>query len=242
MLIEKGSKFTPRLFITPQNATEKIVWTSSDSSIASVDDKGVVTAIKVGQVTITGLGEKNLKGGSYIFNVINKRIPVTEIRFYDSNSKIFGVGFKDSLGYYILPDNATDKRIIWTSSNPEIAIVDEFGNFTGKKPGNVVIKARSLKDNVEASYNIRVEKIKIRFEFSSPLKITHVGEKHIHGLVFYPYLTTPLKETWSSSNEDVATVDNGEVTAKKIGKSRITVSYNESSSYYDVEVVPKTKK
>ncbi|MGB5988873.1 MAG: Ig-like domain-containing protein, partial [Marinifilaceae bacterium] len=237
-----GSKCTPIFHVFPQNATEKIVWKSSNSDIASVDDKGVVTAIKVGQVTITGLGEKHNKGGQYIFKVVNKHIPITAINFYESNIKVLGIGFMDYMRHNILPSDATDRRLTWTSSNPDIAVVDEHGLVIGKKPGNVVIKARSLKDNVESSCNIKVENINIRFNFFSSFKILYVGEKFRNGLQIFPYYANTLEMSFSSSNEEVASVnDSGEVTAKKLGKSRITVSYNEFSSYFDVQVVAEAK-
>lgn len=237
----KGSKYISKINLNPYNTTEKIIWTSSNSDIAIADDKGVITAIQVGEVTITASGEKSEVSASYNLKVVDTHIPITEIKFSKYSDKTLAIGYKNKLRCFILPKNATDKTLIWTSSNSNVASVDDSGVVTGKQLGDVIITVASVKDNIKSNFNLKIENLNLRFEFDISYKMVCVGERFYNFFKRFPYYVNDIELTWSSSNEYVAIVDNGgDVIAKNVGRARITVSYNDVSSYFDVEVVAKS--
>lgn len=131
--------------INPNNATGKTVtWTSSDPEIATVDEVGKVTAVKDGDVTITAkAGEKTAT-----CKVTVCSIPVTSVKL---NSTCFGMDAGDTatLVATVNPNNATDKTVTWTSSDPEIATVDANGKVKAVKVGTATITAKAGEKSAE---------------------------------------------------------------------------------------------
>ncbi len=141
--------------ISPENATEReIVWESSDSSIATVDNEGRVVGKNVGTVTITA---KTPDGKVVATSTVTvKPVPVERIELSPS-SITMKVGDINQVTATIYPTNATNKEIVWSSSNDEIATVDSNGNVTGKKIGNVTITAKTPDGNVVATITVTVD-------------------------------------------------------------------------------------
>ena len=124
--------------ITPSNATFKSVhFTSSDSSIATVDDNGVVKGIKEGTVKITAETYHNhLKATT---TVIVKYIPVSSVKLNVSSEVTLRKGATIALVATVLPSNASDKTVTYKSDNPSIATIDNNGIVTGKGVGRTSI-------------------------------------------------------------------------------------------------------
>ena len=124
--------------ITPSNATFKSVhFTSSDSSIATVDDNGVVKGIKEGTVKITAETYHNhLKATT---TVVVKYIPVTSVQLNVSSEVTLKKGATIALVATVLPSNASDKTVTYKSDNPSIATIDNNGIVTGKGVGRTSI-------------------------------------------------------------------------------------------------------
>lgn len=123
--------------IFPSNATVKnVVWTSSDTSVATVRD-GLVTGLGVGTVDIT---VTTVDGSFTDICRIYVGINVTGIRIVPESKKI-NVGKSTKFNAIISPSNATNKTVIWSSSDESVAIVSENGVVTGLKTGSAVITA-----------------------------------------------------------------------------------------------------
>ena len=137
---------------TPYNATNKAVtWTSSDSSIASVNSSGLVTAKADGIVTITATA----KDGSGIIGTkiitISGQVPIiTPITSVDvkmsgitviGNDNISTDGGSIYLTANVFPSNASNKSVTWRSSDNNVASVSSSGLVTAKTDGNVTITA-----------------------------------------------------------------------------------------------------
>ena len=124
--------------ITPSNANFKSVhFTSSDSSIATVDDNGVVKGIKEGTVKITAETYHNhLKATT---TVVVKYIPVTSVQLNVSSEVTLKKGATIALVATVLPSNASDKTVTYKSDNPSIATIDNNGIVTGKGVGRTSI-------------------------------------------------------------------------------------------------------
>ncbi|MBR4749264.1 MAG: Ig-like domain-containing protein [Abditibacteriota bacterium] len=131
--------------VNPDNATDKTVkWKSSNSFVASVDSKGVVTGLTPGKAVITAYAADNGVSAACTVNVKNPPEPVkvTGVKLGPSNLTI-KVGQTAALTATVLPKNATDKKVVWTSANTKIATVDEKGKVTGVKAGTTFIKVKT---------------------------------------------------------------------------------------------------
>ena len=129
--------------IKPANATDKTIsWTSSDKTIATVDENGKVTAIAKGTATITA----EPKGQNPSFKIaaptcivtVNP-VPVTSITLNKTSLEVKVDAAPVQLQATILPADATYKNVKWTTSNKSVATVDETGKVTFKNPGKATI-------------------------------------------------------------------------------------------------------
>lgn len=141
--------------ITPSNATFKAIkFTSSDTNIATVDENGLVKGLKEGTVNITAtLTHNNLKATT---KVVVKYIPVTSIKLNNVQAEAtIKKGETLSISAEILPSNASNKNISFTSSDSNIAKVDSNGIITGISTGRTTIIAKSS-DGASASLVVNI--------------------------------------------------------------------------------------
>ena len=215
---------TSRLTVTvlPENATDKVVsWSSSDASIASIDD-GVVTAKAAGQATITATAGG--KEATCVVKVIPKVIPVTSITIEPTTIEMI-TGDKVEITATVLPANATDKTVSWMTSNAGVATVDN-GTVTAVAAGTAVIVASTSNGN-EASCKVTVNDPAIPVENVSldrtSLELTE-GEAAVLTATVFPENATDKSVTWTTSDAGIAAVENGTVTAVAAGNAEITVA------------------
>ena len=233
-----GSSMTLKPTISPSDATNKgLTWKSSDSSIVSVSDKGVITGRKEGKATIT----VTTKDGGYTatITVTVKDEPVTGVKIQGNSSMI--INGKQTLKAVISPSNATNKGVTWESSDPSIATVDSKGNVVAKAKGTVTITVTTKDGNHKATLNINVkEQLVTKITISGSKKV-NVGKTITLKATVSPSNATNKGVTWSSSDESIATVDaNGKVTGKKAGKVTIKATAKDGSKVsktYTIEVV-----
>ena len=145
-----GDTFILSATVCPSNADDKrIRWTSCDNNIAEVDYlSGQVTTKTAGTVNIYA----NTVDGSAITgycSVTVQNVPVESITI-NPITKTTVIDAIFSLTATVSPSNATDKRVLWNSSDSTIATVDSTGTVTAKNPGTVTIQARA-KDRVGVS-------------------------------------------------------------------------------------------
>lgn len=135
--------------VSPDNATnKKITWSSNDTSVATVDSNGVVTAKKSGSVKITAKSSSNTNiSDSKTITVNVKTIPVTKLTT-DTTSKTLKYNKTYQWNVTVVPDNATNKQITYSSSDTSVATVDSTGKITSKsKNGTATITAKSVDNN-----------------------------------------------------------------------------------------------
>lgn len=129
--------------IQPSFASIKDVeWKSSNSALASVSSNGLVSALSPGDVVITC----SALDGSRVTATCDIKvtgIPVNNITLSKSSASL-KVTEKVALSAIVTPANATDKSIVWTSSNHEIASVDESGVVTAIAFGNAIVSSTSI--------------------------------------------------------------------------------------------------
>ena len=129
--------------VKPDNATNKnVTWESSNTSVATVDATGEVTAIGAGTATITVTTEDGNKTATCAVTVTAATVSVTGVSL-DKTELSLTVGGTEALTATVAPDNATDKTVTWTSSNPSVAKV-ENGVVTALARGTAVITATAV--------------------------------------------------------------------------------------------------
>ena len=138
LTINKGATAQLNLSVTPENFTDTVTWKSTDEKVATISDSGEVKAVGAGTATI-----KVVVGDISATCQVTVLQPVTGIRLNKSSLTM------DALGTFQMtasasPDNAYDKRILWSSSDPAIATVDENGLVTALKKGTATITAAAM--------------------------------------------------------------------------------------------------
>ena len=215
--------------VLPENTTDSknVSWSSSNSEVAIVDANGTVTAKSAGTAIITATSE-NGKTASCAITVEKKLIPITEVSLSESAVGIIE-GNTHKLTATVLPENTTDsKSVSWSSNNEAVATVSEDGTITAKSAGTAVITATSTNGKT-AGCTVTVSKKEIPIvDVALNRTSATITEGDILNLTatVLPENTTESKNIgWSSSNNDIATVDStGKVTAKQAGTVVITAT------------------
>lgn len=229
-----------------------LTWKSDNSSIASVDNTGVITGIAEGSTTVTA---SMPDGSSEICTIIvsgyindeddpDKNIDETEEGDQDNYSEnppfsklviekkmtiyIGGSGEWAEINYE--PQDADEETITWKSSNPKVATVED-GLVKGIKSGTVKIIAMTP-NNISATCTVTVKKPQIKLEKNkAKLKI---GKR----VQIKATCSPDARPFFKSQNKSIASVTaNGLVKAKKKGKTVIVVKANGVSKKFNVTVV-----
>ena len=142
--------------ILPETASNKgIVWTSSDEEIAVVNEYGVVTAIALGEATITAT---TTDGSDLSASCKVTVVPVLAMSIELDKTELDAMEMTEfQLTATVLPENTTNKGVVWSSSDNEIASVDETGLVKMLRVGSVVITATTVDgSNLSASCHITI--------------------------------------------------------------------------------------
>ena len=209
--------------VLPEATTDKTIrWSSSDDSVAMVDE-GTVTAHKVGQATIKATcGNKE---ASCVVNVLP--IVVEEISF-NKTSVSLKAGETVTLTATVKPDDATDKTVTWSTSDASVATVND-GVVTAKKVGTATITAKA--GDKSATCEITVVSTPVTAVTLNKTSVSlKAGETVTLTATVKPDDATDKTVTWGSSDESVAKVENGIVTAIGKGLSTITAKAGDTSA------------
>lgn len=227
--------------VLPKSAeNRKVTWKSSNTKVATVDEKGVVTGVGAGNATISCIAQDNKLTAKCTVTV---KKPV-DVVFIDTNvsSKTMKKGTTYQLKAEFTPEDATFTDVNWKSDNTKVATVNSKGVVTAKKPGTAYITCTSV-DNpmvmttVKITVVIKVTGVKLDY---TQYEMFTTTEKTLKAKV-YPSDATNKNLTWTSSKKSVATVDkNGTVKALKPGKSTITVKTKDGG--YKASCVVTVKK
>ncbi len=141
LTLQKG--FTERLIATmqPTNTDDSITWSTSNSNCAIVAADGTITAKAVGSTTITATTSSGKKAYCYV-TVEEPPVSVSSVTI-DKTSLIMTTSDMAQLTATVLPEDATNKEIVWTSSDESVAMVNTTGVVTAVGTGSTVITATS---------------------------------------------------------------------------------------------------
>ncbi|MDE7463364.1 MAG: Ig-like domain-containing protein, partial [Muribaculaceae bacterium] len=213
-----GENETLTATVDPESSTDKtIAWSSSDENVATVSGDGVVTAVSVGETTITATcGEATATCEITVSPCLVESIELD----YSKWNGFPGESF--TISATVNPDNATDKTIIWNSSDPEVATVDETGLVIAVKPGSALITAITS-NGVTGTCEVTVLPILVESITLDPNIIQGIiGEVFVIKASVLPEDASNPKIYWESGNTNVAIVDqDGNVKINGEGSSRI---------------------
>ena len=221
-------------------AAEKLTlaWTSSDESVATVDETGTVTAVAAGEAEITAAVKDTEMQDVCVITV---KVSAKELKVPDTLEVKLNDTDETAIEAKCEPEDASNISFDFASSDEEVATVDKDGKVKVLKAGECDITTTLMQDgekvtekttHVKAFYE--VESITLD---SNEGKLT-VGNSHtIKATVAPKEVAAETTIEWSSSNEKVATVDsNGKVTAVSSGNATITATAGEESANYEVTV------
>lgn len=221
-------------------AAEKLTlaWTSSDESVATVDETGTVTAVAAGEAEITAAVKDTEMQDVCVITV---KVSAKELKVPDTLEVKLNDTDETAIEAQCEPEDASNISFDFASSDEEVATVDKDGKVKVLKAGECDITTTLMQDgekvaekttHVKAFYE--VESITLD---SNEGKLT-VGNSHtIKATVAPEEVAAETTIEWSSSNEKVATVDsNGKVTAVSSGNATITATAGEESANYEVTV------
>ena len=221
--------------VYPENATDKTVtWASSNTSVATVTD-GLVTARSEGTATITA--SCGGKTATCLVTVTRRIIEVERIELDHETLSLY----EDQsawLNATVYPADATDRTVIWISSDSSVAFVSDSGYVIALKEGTATITAfagnASITCRVTVLHTIKVKYITLNKNVLS-LK---VGESESLIATVVPSDASIQTLSWNSNNPSVASVDeNGKVTARKGGKTVISVLAGMREARCEVSVI-----
>ena len=215
-----------------------VAWTSSDESVATVDETGTVTAVAAGEAEITAAVKDTEMQDVCVITV---KVSAKELKVPDTLEVKLNDTDETAIEAKCEPEDASNISFDFASSDEEVATVDKDGKVKVLKAGECDITTTLMQNgervtekttHVKAFYE--VESITLD---SNEGKLT-VGNSHtIKATVAPEEVAAETTIEWSSSNEKVATVDsNGKVTAISSGNATITATAGEESANYEVTV------
>ena len=146
--------------VAPDNASIKTVtWSSSDTSVATVDANGKVTSLGEGSATITATTDDG--GFTADCEVTVNVVAVTGISL-DKDIATIEIGKSTQLTATISPENATNKNVTWSSSNTSVATVDEDGLVTAVAEGSATITVTTEDGEKTATCRVTVTQPVVR--------------------------------------------------------------------------------
>lgn len=223
-----GSSVTLFANVKPAEASDtSVTWTSSDVSVATVDENGVVKGLKSGIATITA---KTNNGGYEASCTINVKNAVTGITISDVSLRMY-TGKTKQLSANVTPYDADNQKVIWSSDDEDIAEVDENGIVTAIAPGTAIITATTDDGNFKATCAISIGKHVSSIYISESTLSLNIGFTEQLTAIVLPISALNKTVYWLSTNTKVATVDeNGIVTAVSAGNATI-IAYAEDGEY-----------
>ena len=215
--------------VQPADASDKTVtWSTSDGTVATVNSSGAVKALKAGSAVITATA--NDGSGVYAQCQVTVKQYVTSISL-SRNSTVLYTGETVALAATVMPEDASDKTVTWSTSNASVASVNLSGAVTALKAGTAVIQASA--NDGSGKYDSCTVTVKQRATgiTLSAVNITLYLDKTADlAANVIPVDTSDKSVTWTSSNGLIAAVDaNGRVSGLKVGSASVTAKANDGS-------------
>ena len=219
-------------------STEDIVWTVNDDNVVEVDQDGTVRAVNAGAAFVTAT-LPNLNISKMVKITVRPWVSGIEL---NKNELVLEAGKTEQLSATVLPEDADNKNVIWTSSDSDYVTVDEKGNITAVKVTEdpVTVTAKTEERGFTADCQVTVvEPVNAStLKCGKGFRYLNVGENKQLNVIAEPEHASLV---WQSDNESVLTVDSqGIVEAVSEGTATVTVSSGEKSLEFAITVIPYT--
>ena len=222
--------------VLPENAYNKNVsFESTDAGIAAVNSNGVVTGVSAGETTITVTTEDGGFTGACTINVYNQA--VTGVTIEPSEAEL-PAGYSMKLTATVLPENATNKNVIYSVDDESILSVDQDGNITGLSLGTATVTVTTEDGGFTASAEITVIPVQVTGVSISPKSVS-VALGHTIQLTasITPSNAANKNLSWSVSDETIISVDGqGTVTGLSLGTATVTVTTEDGGFTASAEI------
>jgi uncharacterized protein YjdB len=227
----KTTRLQLRATVAPDNALNKtVIWSSTDPSIATVDQNGLVSVKKAGKTSIVATSQDSPAITAVCNIVVN--IPVATVAL-DESTKTMYVGQSSRLTYVMLPANATNNVVSWLSTNTNVATVDKTGLVVAKNVGNTVIILKTLEGGQSVYCNITVKRVASGIKLDVATLDLKAGEDYILKPTLTPKDSTDTVIVWESFDTKIATVDDaGKVIAKSAGSTIVAAKLESGAIAY----------
>lgn len=229
-----GESFQLTSTITPSNVDNPaITWSSSDTEIATVDNKGNVALKASGNVKISATASNGVKG---VWQVQVKEHFVESVNIDETELSML-LGSTYALKASVTPSNATHPEIQWSTSDVNIIDVTADGTLTAVTCGNAIVTATStngISKSVEITVNeIVAESISIEGEATILL-----GEDTVLNAIILPENTTVKDVVWSVDDTNIVSIsEDGKVTALAVGDTIVRAKQKDVETYIEISVL-----
>lgn len=214
-----------RATVIPEYAKNKnVTWSTSNSSVATVDQNGIVRGVGNGTCEIVVETEE---GARRAYCIVHVTVPVTGVTLSQTTASIYATKTL-KLTATVTPANATDKSLTWTSDKPSVATVDaRTGLITGVGSGSAVITVKTNDGDYHAACIVSVfKKVEVTgISLNITSRALYIGNTVQLKATVEPTTATFPQVTWKSDNPAVATVDQfGLVRAVGVGTTYVSVT------------------
>lgn len=228
--VAAGSRMELDAICAPDNASiTEVTWSSKNPNIATVDESGMVTGVKKGTASIVATAADGSKVTGTVMITVTQ--PVTSINITQADIPVV-VGRTAQAKIQVLPAEANDKTVTWSTSDTSIATVRN-GQITGVKAGICTVTCTSNSNpEVSATATVTVSQLVTKIvNVNDPSELTlKTGESGQLKWSVQPDDATNKGLTFKSQAPKVATVDvNGVVTAVGRGVATITATAQDAS-------------
>lgn len=237
-----GSEQTLVATVKPEDAAVSVIWSSDNEKVAVVNDEGVVTGVAPGTAVITAKADDAVA----TCKVTVTAVKPTKIEL-SSRTLELTVGSEHALEVKITPENAVADDITWYTTDDKVATVkDGLVKAVAKGDATITVKCNGGELAAVCQVKVTEENIVIKptaVEVAPETLALKVGEKGTLTVTFTPSNAEVTDLVWETSDNTVATVADGEVTALKAGEALITAKCNngELSSSCKVTVTAETE-
>ena len=233
--LKTGEAFQLTATVLPENADDRsVTWKSDNPAVAKVDDSGYVQAMSPGTAVITATNS----GGIYLLSAsctvtVTDPIKLVESITLDSTDLTLTVNRTVLISASVQPMDATNREVEWTSSDENVAIVNENGLMMAVGIGEADIIASAVDGSgVSATCHVTVVPTVARsISLDKSELLMNKGDVEQLRVTVLPESTTDKSVTWTSSDEDVVDVyGNGSVVAMGEGTADVTATTNDGSN------------
>lgn len=225
--LKVGENTTVTATVAPANTTDKnLKWTSSDETVAMVNENGEITGMGLGQCAITAMTSNGISANCMVSVIAT---PAQSISL-DRKTAVLRDGETVQLNPVILPETTTNKFVFFESSDLDVATVDNAGLVTAHNVGEATITATTINGLSDECVITVVPTLATEITLTPLMLEVEVGKSVGLTVDFIPATTTDKTIIWQSSNQAVASVDEaGNVTGQAAGTARIIASTADGS-------------